>query len=185
MMRLNWTAPSLAIREDEEPTCHDSSRILCYLHVDINGKSADSRALPQKGSASTTKISSTTLTVEESTSMPSIILVNTQSAAESTSLPSIILVDTRSPPSILSYAGRTSSSCAMRTSVPAMPSLLAAPMAFIFPAIHSVRPSQQAAPHATSDDARTSGQAVPQASSDDARTSTTGGSRYHRDDCEI
>ena len=43
-MRLNWTAASLAIREDEKPTCHDSSSILCYLHVDINGESADSRA---------------------------------------------------------------------------------------------------------------------------------------------
>ncbi|KFY36135.1 hypothetical protein V495_07946, partial [Pseudogymnoascus sp. VKM F-4514 (FW-929)] len=92
--------------------------------------------LPQKGSASTTKISSTTLTVEKSTSIPSIILANTRSVEESTSLQSIILVDTRSPPAISSYAGRTSSSCAIRTSVPAVPSLLAAPMAFIFPAIH-------------------------------------------------
>ncbi|KFY02760.1 hypothetical protein V490_00407 [Pseudogymnoascus sp. VKM F-3557] len=167
-MRLTWTAVSLAIREDEEPTCHGSSSVLCHLHVDINGKGADSRALPQKGSASTAEIWSTTLTVEESTS----------------SIPSIILVDTRSPPPIFSYAGRTSSSCAMRTSVPAVPSLLAAPMAFIFPAIHSVRTSRQAAPQASLDYARHIRLAAPQASSHDAPTSTTGGStgtatRFH------
>ncbi|KFZ24699.1 hypothetical protein V502_00822 [Pseudogymnoascus sp. VKM F-4520 (FW-2644)] len=124
-MRLTWTAAPLAIREDEEPTCHGSSSILCHLHVDINGESADSRALPQKGSASTanisrtTNISSTTLTV-----------------GVSTSIPSIILVDTQSPPPLFTYAGRTSSSCAMRTSVPVVHALLSGPMAFIFPAIH-------------------------------------------------
>ncbi|KFY30115.1 hypothetical protein V493_02132, partial [Pseudogymnoascus sp. VKM F-4281 (FW-2241)] len=117
-MRLTWTAASLAICEDEEPTCHGPSSIWCHLHVDICSESAASPALPRRGSASTAKISSTTLTVEESRSIPS-----------------IILVDTRSPPPILSYAGRTSSSCAMRTPMPAVPSLLAAPMAFIFPAI--------------------------------------------------
>ncbi|KFY28051.1 hypothetical protein V491_00657 [Pseudogymnoascus sp. VKM F-3775] len=123
-MRLTWTPISLANHEDEEPTCDGSSSVLCHRHVDISKERAESRAPTEKDTAITASISDADVSITMLT------------AQESSSIPSIILVDTRSPPPIFSFTGRTSSSFAVRTCIPAVPSLLAAPMAFIFPAIH-------------------------------------------------